>query len=323
MTTQKNKSIQEEKINVGVDVGKAQLDLFLREINLYFSVENNRKGIRQAIKRLNQYCIDRIVIEATGRYEHDFVEAAIDYGLPIVIVNPLRVRRYAGALGVLAKTDEIDCRLIAKFSAKVQPNVRTHKTKMTLKIKDLLVRCRQIIAMTTMGKNRYQIMPKFLKADIKRTIGFLDRLLEKIERKLNALIEEDESWAEKRKIMLSMTGVGQAVVHTLLGDLPELGTLGHKQIAALCGVAPFNRDSGKLRGKRRIRGGRSGIRSVLWMAVLSAVQHNAVIRNFYQRLVENGKHKKVALTACIHKMLTILNAMIRDGVCWKNLQETT
>lgn len=322
MTTQKNKSVQEEKINIGVDVGKAQLDLFLREINLYFSVENNRKGIRQAIKRLSRYRIDRIVIEATGRYEHDFVEAAIDYGLPIVIVNPLRVRRYAGALGLLAKTDEIDCRLIAEFSAKVQPDIRKHKIKTTLKIKDLLVRRRQIITMTTMEKNRYQIMPKFLKADIKRTIGFLDRLLEKIEQKLNAMIEQDDSWAEKRKIMLSMTGVGQAVAHTLLGDLPELGTLGHKQIAALCGVAPFNRDSGKLRGKRRIRGGRSRIRSVLWMAVLSAVQYNAVIRKFYQRLVENGKHKKVALTACIHKMLTILNAMIRDGLCWKNLQIT-
>jgi len=194
---------------------------------------------------------------------------------------------------------------------------------MTIKIKDLLVRRRQIISMATMEKNRYQIMPKFLKTDIKRTILFLEHLLEKIERKLNALIEEDEFWAEKRMIMLSMTGVGHAVAHTLLGDLPELGTLGHKQIAALCGVAPFNRDSGKLRGKRRIRGGRSGIRSVLWMAVLSAVQHNPVIRKFYQRLLENGKHKKVALTACIHKMLTILNAMIRDGFCWKNLQKTS
>jgi len=321
MTIQKNKSTQEQKINVGVDVGKAQLDLFLHEINLYFSVENNAKGIRQAIKRLNQYSIDRIVIEATGRYEHDFVEAAIDCGLPIVIINPLRVRRYAGALGLLVKTDQIDCRLIAEFSAKIQPDVRLHKTKMNLKIKDLLVRRRQIITITTMEKNRYQIMPKFLKSDIKRMIGFLDRLLEKIERQLNTLIEQDESWSEKRKIMLSMTGVGHAVAHTLLGDLPELGTLGHKQIAALCGVAPFNRDSGKLRGKRRIRGGRSGIRSVLWMAVLSAVQHNPVIRAFYQRLVENTKYKKVALAACIHKILTILNPMIRDGFCWKNLQE--
>jgi len=134
--------------------------------------------------------------------------------------------------------------------------------------------------------------------------------------------EQQKAWREKKKIMLSMPGVGITVSHTLLGDLPELGSLGHKQIAALTGVAPYNRDSGRLRGKRRIRGGRSSVRSVLWMAVLSAVQHNPDIRRFYERLLENGKHKKVALTACIHKMIIILNAMIRDGVCWKNLQIT-
>jgi len=192
-----------------------------------------------------------------------------------------------------------------------------------MKIKDLLVRRRQIITMSTMEKNRFQVMPKFLKTDIKRLIQFLDLKRKKIEQGLNPLIEKEDEWREKRQILLSMTGVGLAVAHTLSGDLPELGTLGHKQIAALCGLAPYNRDSGKLRGKRRIRGGRSSIRTVLWMAVLSAVQHNPIIRALYQRLVARGKHKKVALTACIHKMVTILNAMMRDGLCSKNLQETT
>jgi len=161
-----------------------------------------------------------------------------------------------------------------------------------------------------------------LKAEIKRSIESLDRQLKKIELRLKTLVEEQESWREKKKIMLSMPGVGPVVSHTLLGDLPELGMLGHKQIAALTGVAPYNRDSGRLRGKRRIRGGRSTVRTVLWMAVMSAVQHNPEIRAFYERLLKKGKHKKVALTACIHKMITILNAMIREGVCWNNSQKT-
>jgi len=235
---QKNKSIQEEKnkvgrkMNVGIDVGKARLDLFLHEINLCFSVENNPTGIRQAIKRLRQYRTDRIVIGATGRYEHDFVEAAIDRGLAIVIVNPLKVRRYAGAIGILAKTDQIDCRLIAQYAAVIQPEVR--RQKINMKIKDLLVRRRQIIAMSTMEKNRFQVMPKFLKTDIKRLIQFLELKRKKIEQGLNTLIEKEDEWREKRQILLSMTGVGLAVAHTLSGDLPELGTPGHKQIARLC-----------------------------------------------------------------------------------------
>jgi len=222
-----------------------------------------------------------------------------------------------GAIGLLAKTDQIDSALIAEYAATIRPKVRKHQCKIIIKIKDLLVRRRQIIEMRTMEKNRYQIMPTFLKADIKRSFLSLDRQLKKIELRLNTLVEQQESWRKKKKIMLSMPGVGPAVSHTLLGDLPELGVLTHKQIAALTGVAPYNLDSGRLRGKRRIRGGRSGVRSVLWMAVLSAAQHNPEIRRFYQRLLENGKHKKVALTACIHKMLTILNAMIRDCICLK------
>jgi len=316
MTIKKNTKNKSQEINVGVDIGKYQLDLYLREEKIYFSVENNPKGIRRALARLKPYEIERIVVEATGRYEHDFVEAALDKGLPVIIANPLHVRRYAGAVGLLAKTDKIDARLIAAYAAVIKPEVRKHQSKIVLKIKDLLVRRRQIIEMTTMEKNRYQIMPTFLKADIKRSFQALNRQLEKVELQLNALVEQEEAWREKKHIMVSMPGVGPAVAHTLLGDLPELGTLGHKQIAALTGVAPYNRDSGRLRGKRRIRGGRSGIRTILWMAVMSAVQHNPTIRRFYQGLVERGKHKKVALTACIHKMVTILNAMIRDGICW-------
>jgi transposase len=314
MTTQKNKSLG---VNVGIDVGKAQLDLYIYERDVYFAAENSPEGICKALGRLGRYRLDRIVIEATGRYEHAFVEAALEKGLPVIISNPLHIRRYAGAIGQIAKTDEIDCRLIAEYAAVIQPPVRKHKSKMVIKIKDLLVRRRQIIEMMTMEKNRYQIMPRFLKADIKRVIHHFERQLEKVDKQLNALVEQEDAWREKREIMLSMPGIGPVVVNTLLGDLPELGELNNKQISALTGVAPYNRDSGQLRGKRRIRGGRASVRTMLFMAVLTSVQHNPVIKQFYQRLVAQGKHKKVALTACIRKMIIMLNAMVRDGKKWQ------
>jgi len=304
-------------INVGIDVGKAQLDIHLHEPDLYCSVQNNPEGIARALKWLDQYPIKRIVIEATGRYEQRFVEAALDHRLPVIVINPLLIRRYAGAIGQLAKTDQIDCWLIAQYAAVIQPLVRKHKSKNIIRIKDLLARRRQVIEMTTMEKNRYQIMPSFLKADIKRLIEHLQSQRLKLDKQIEQQVEREDSWRHKRDILQSMPGVGPVVVSTLLGDLPELGQLNNKQIAALTGVAPYNRDSGKLRGKRRIRGGRACVRTTLFMAVLSAVQHNPVIKAFYQRLVAAGKHKKVALTACIRKMITMLNAMIRDNKMWQ------
>jgi len=313
MTT---KQTAKNGVNVGVDVGKHQLDICIYERDLYFSVSNNTAGIRQALNRLARYQVERIVCEATGRYEHALVEAAIDKRLPIIVSNPIKIRRYAGAIGQLAKTDEIDSRLIAKYAAVIQPEVRRHKCKQVIKIKDLLVRRRQLIEMMTMEKNRYQIMPKFLKADIHRCITHMQKQLEKIDKQLNILVEKHDEWQAKRKRLLSVPGIGPVVVNTLLGDLPELGSLTNKQIAALTGVAPYNRDSGKLRGKRRIRGGRATVRTMLYMAMLTSIQHNPVIKRFYQRLVAEGKHKKVALTACIRKMVIILNAMLRDGTNW-------
>lgn len=303
-------------VNVGVDVGKAQLDICIHERDLYFSVENTPAGVKKALGRLGRYQVERLVVEATGRYEYALVEAAIERGLPIIISQPLHVRRYAQATNQLAKTDEIDARLIAEFAAVIRPPVRAHQTRSIMKIRDLLARRRQLLELTTMEKNRVQIMPRFLQADIRRHILHLQRQLEKLDRLLDTLVEQEQSWQEKRAIMLSMPGIGNVVVNTLLGDLPELGRLGNKQIAALTGVAPYNRDSGKLKGKRRIRGGRASVRTILYMATLTSIQHNPVIRDFYQRLVAAGKHKKVALTACIRKMVTILNAMVRDGVYW-------
>lgn len=313
MTT---KAIANKQVNVGIDVGKSQLDICIYERHISFSVSNDAPGIRKALGRLGRYQLQRIVLEATGRYERAFVEAALSKNMPVLIANPLHIRRFAGAIGQLAKTDSIDAQLIAQFAAVLQPEIYAHHSKQVLKIKDLLVRRRQLIEMMTMEKNRHHIMPKFLKADIQRSILHLQRQLEKVDRELDKRVEEQTEWREKKEIMLSMPGIGPTVVNTLMGDLPELGQLNQKQVAALTGVAPYNRDSGKLRGKRRIRGGRHTVRTMLFMAVLTAIQHNKVIRAFYQHLVAQGKHKKVALTACIRKMVTILNAMIRDGNRW-------
>jgi len=304
-------------VNIGIDVGKSQLDFYIYERDIHFSVENTSEGIKKALGRLGRYQMTRIVLEATGRYERSFVEAALQKGMPLIIAKPIHVCRYAGAIGQLAKTDHIDAWLIAQYAAVVQPEVRAHHSASVIKIKDLLVRRRQLIEMTTMEKNRHHIMPAFLKADIKRSIVHLQKQLGKVDKLLDRLIEAEDEWREKRAIMQSMPGIGPTVVNTLLGDLPELGSLNQKQVAALSGLAPYNRDSGKLRGKRRIRGGRHSVRTMLFMAALTSVQHNPVIRSFYQHLVAHGKHKKVALTACMRKMITILNAMVSDGITWQ------
>lgn len=312
-TIAKRKSVG---VNVGIDVGKAQLDICIHERGVHFSVENTPVGVRKALGRLGRYPIERIVVEATGRYEYAIVEAAIDRQLPIIVSQPIQVRRYAQTVGQLAKTDELDARLIAEFAAVIQTEVRSHRSRSLIKIRDLIARRRQLMELVTMEKNRHQIMPRFLRADIQRHIAWLQKQVDKLDATLDTLVEQEQSWCEKRAIMLSMPGIGKVVVNTLLGDMPELGQLGNKQIAALTGVAPYNRDSGQLRGKRRIKGGRASVRTVLYMATLTSIQHNPVIRAFYQRLVAAGKHKKLALTACIRKMITIINAMVRDGVCW-------
>lgn len=307
---------QRNSVNVGVDVGKSQLDIYLYERDRYFTVPNTPAGIKQALGRLRRYSLMRLVVEATGRYEYALVEAAIHKHLPVIIAQPLTIRRYAQTVGQLAKTDEIDARIIAEYAAVIQPKVRAHQSKAILKIRDLLARRRQLMTLLTMEKNRYQIMPQFLKADIQRHITHMQQQVVKLDKLLENLVAQEQSWCEKRAIMRSVPGIGDVVVNTLLGDLPELGQLTQKQVAALAGVAPMNRDSGKLKGKRRIQGGRATVRTVLYMATLTSIQHNPVIRAFYLRLVAQGKHKKVALTACIRKMLIILNAMVRDGVYW-------
>jgi transposase len=304
------------RVNVGIDVGKTRLDVSVYERAVDFSAVNDAAGIRQLVGRLLRYRIERIVVEATGRLEQALVEALMARQLPVVIVNPIQVRRYAGAIGQLAKTDTLDARLISEYAAIVQPDVRPPVSKSVRRIKDLIARRRQLMDMIVQEKNRLQIMPKTLRADIKRHLTHLKRQVEKLDRLLDDAVDAEAAWAAKRTLVMSAPGVGPVVANTLLADLPELGTLGPRQIAALTGVAPYNRESGSMRGRRRIRGGRASVRTALYLGVMSAIRHNPLLRGFYLRLVATGKHKKVALTACIRKLVTILNAMVRDGTMW-------
>ena len=307
---------RETSVNVGIDVGKDQLDVFIHEPQLHFTVSNDAPGIRHLLTRIGRYRPDRVVVEATGRREYDFVVAAAQRELPVIICQPLLVRRYAAASGILAKTDKIDAAILASYAAVMKPEVRPIALGNLRKIKDLVTRRRQLIEMSTMEKNRLDVMPKELAADIRRHLRHLKTQIDKLDQIITELVESIGEWREKRDILTSAPGIGPQVVNTLLADLPELGCLTHKQIAALVGVAPFNRDSGRFRGKRRIRGGRDSVRTVVFMAMLSSIQHNPVIRSTYRRLLANGKHKKVALIACMRKMVCILNAMLRDKRQW-------
>jgi len=304
-------------VNVGIDVGKWFLDVCLYEKDLHWQVENNPEGVRKLIGRLGRYNVQRLVMEATGRYQLLLAEQAFKKGLPVCIVKPLSVRRYAQALGKTAKTDKIDAQVIAEFGARVEPTITLAKSKNLMLIKDLLSRRRQLVNMRTKELNRVKIMGKALEASCKRIIKMLELEVVRTEKLLDKLIENESEWAEKKALLKTAPGIGDTMVYTLLADLPELGSMTNKQAAALVGVAPMNRDSGKMKGKRRIQGGRYGVRTTLYMATLSATLCNPVIKEFYQRLTATGKHSKVALTACMRKFIVMLNAMVRDNSEWQ------
>lgn len=303
-------------IHVGIDVGKFQLDVCLLERDKHFIVANDPMGIKQAVRALKRFKIARVVVEATGRYEFEFVTAAFDAGLPVCIVKPLLVRQFARASDQLAKTDKLDAMVIAQFGATMKPRFSIQQNKNQRAIKDLVTRRRQLVSLRTMEINREKIMGKHIARSCARIIKVLNKEIEWVEKQLTLKIEEESAWAERRTLLSTAPGVGDALIYSLLSDLPELGTLNNKQIAALAGLAPINCDSGKYKGTRRIQGGRTLIRNTLYMATLSAIQCNPVIGNFYKHLVEKGKPKKVALIAAMRKFLTILNAMVRDDSTW-------
>ena len=313
MTNQsKSKSI----INVGIDVGKQFLDTYIHEKQIHWQEDNTPEGIKRLLRRLSYYRVEHLVMEATGRYEFNLAEAAYSKGLPVCIVKPLRIRRFAGAMDQLAKTDKIDAAVIAEFAVKVEPEPTPRKSKNLIAIKSLIARRRQLISLRTQEVNRLGIMGKSLESSCRRIIKSINAEIDRVEKQLAKQINDQAEWADKQALLNSVPGVGKTLIYTLLADLPELGSLNKKEIAALVGVAPMNRDSGKLRGKRRVQGGRASVRTVLYMATLSATQCNPVIKDFYNKLVKQGKHKKVAITACMRKFITMLNAMIRDNCVW-------
>ena len=304
-------------VNVGVDVGKANLDIALHPSGQFYTIPNTEAHIRRFVRILKNYSIERIVVEASGRYEQALVQACDQAGLPIIIVNPISVRRYAQAIGVLAKTDRIDAQVIAQYAATLKPEFKPIPDKTSQKIKDLLVRRSQLLEMSTMEKNRLQILPKPLHRSIKSMLRMLQSQIETVTRQIEQEVAKVDQWRSKMEIMTSVPGVGKVLAYTFLSELPELGSLNRKEIAALVGVAPINRDSGKLNGKRRIRGGRHRVRTVMFMAMLSSIQCNPVFKRFYERLKAQGKIPKVALIACMRKMIVVLNTMIKNQEPWR------
>jgi transposase len=305
-----------EEINVGVDTGKAQLDFYVRPLDQAFSVPNTAAGIRDALQHLKKVNPTRIVIEATGRLELPFVIAAQKAKLVICVINPLHMRRFASAAGKLAKTDQLDARIIARFGEAMQPEPTEIRPENVRLISDLVARRSQLLDMSTMEKNRLSILPKALHASLNRHLKQLQAEVKKIEALLDKHIEQTPEWQEKRDLLMSVNGVGKVLAYTLLSDLPELGQLNRKAIAALVGVAPMNRESGDYKGKRHIRGGRARVRKVLFMAIMSAMQSNPKLKRQYTALKAAGKPSKVAMVACMRKLITILNVMVKTGQHW-------
>lgn len=306
-----------QSINVGVDTGKYQLDIYIRPLDIYFTVENNEKGIKEAIKTIKKHKPNRIVIEATGRLEMPFILACAKAKLPFTIANPVHIKRFAGALGQRAKTDKLDAQLIAHYSEAIQPRLSRLKPDTMQAMSDLVTRRNQLLSMQTMEKNRLGIMPRELVMTIKPVLTLFKNQIIKIEEKIAKLIESCPEYQAKNMILQSMKGIGKIAAASIISSLPELGYINAKQASALIGVAPMNRDSGRYKGQRKIQGGRPQVRTVLYMAMMSAMQSNPVFRATYQRLLAVGKPKKVAIIACIRKMIVILNSMLRDGVMWE------
>lgn len=306
------------EVHVGVDVSKSKLDIAFHPLNLHFSIPNDDHSIQKIIQVLKQHPVKRIVTEATGRYEHAFVFACDKANLPIIVVNPISIRRYAQAIGVFAKTDKLDAAVIARFAATIQPDIKPIPDKQSRLIKDLLARRSQLMEMQTMEKNRLQIMPKEVHSSINRVLRVLLKEIDQLTQKIDQLVAQVKHWRVKSEILTSVPGVGKILAYTLLSELPELGKLNRKEIAALVGVAPMNRESGNYQGKRRIRGGRPRIRTVMFMAMMSAIQCNPVFKRYYTHLKASGKLPKVALIACMRKLIVILNTMVKNEERWSS-----
>jgi transposase len=308
-----------EQIFIGIDVAQDRLDAHVRPSDESFAVARNSDGMAALIERLRTLDPYLVVLEATGGFEVTVAAAVVAAEIPLAVVNPRQIRDFARATGQLAKTDALDAKAIARFAEAVRPQPRPVPDAQARALGELVARRRQIIEMMTAERNRRrQLTSRRLVKSVDRLLTVLQQELSELEQDLDEGIRGTPAWRERDELLRSVPGIGNVVARTLIADLPELGRLDRKQIAALVGVAPINRDSGKMRGKRTTWGGRAKVRCILYMAALVASRYNPLLKAFYQRLTSAGKAKKLALTAVMRKLLTILNAMIRDNTRWQS-----
>jgi transposase len=307
-----------EQTFIGIDVAKDRLDVHVFPSDEAFAVARDSEGLAALTERLGPIEPHLVVLEATGGFEQTVAAALVAAAIPLAVVNPRQIRDFARATGQLAKTDALDAKVIARFAAKVQPEPRPVPDEQARALGELVARRRQVIEMMVAERNRRrQLSSRRLLKSVDRLLAVLQKELTELNRDIGEGIRGTPAWRERDELLRSVPGVGNIVARTLIADLPELGRLDRKQIAALVGIAPLNRDSGKMRGKRTTWGGRAKVRCVLYMAALVASRRNPVLAAFYQRLLRAGKAKKLALTAVMRKLLTILNAMVRDNRRWQ------
>ena len=301
---------------VGIDVSSKLLDVDTLPASRPFSKPNTEDGIASLVSRLKAFNPKIVLLEATGGYEIPVAYALYEAGLPVVIMNPKNLRHFAKAIGRLAKTDKLDAQVLALYAQTLQPPVRPLKDRQQLELTNLMTRRRQLQGMIVMERNRRRTCTPKVRGNIDRSLAYLEQLLKDVDRDIHDAIRCTPLWHEDSEILRSFEGIGPKVSASLIANMPELGALPRAKATALAGLAPMNRDSGQYRGQRKIQGGRPAVRQALYMAALVASQHNPVIREFYQRLRLTGKPAKLALTACMHKILVILNAMLKNRTYW-------
>ena len=312
-------TIMEQETYVGVDVSKDRLDIAVLDQKQIVQVANTKKGIAAFTRRMRNLKPKLIIVEATGGYEELVVHGLYAAGLPVALVSPQRVRQYARARGVLAKTDKLDAQNLAEYGKHIQPRLFVAKSESGRRLSALVGRRRQLGDLHKAEKNRLRTASIDIKGSIHRVIEYLAAEMKGMEEEIDKFMAEHKDFQEQEQLLRSAKSIGPVTAATLLADLPELGKLDRKQIAALVGVAPMNHDSGRKRGYRKTKGGRPEVRSVLYMSALSAIRYNPTLKAQYDQLVKRGKEKKVAITACMRKMLTILNAMMRDQVPFREM----
>ncbi len=304
-------------VNIGIDVAKAFLDWAEGPKSKIERVPNQRRSIAALVRKLRRLEIHRIIVESTGGYERDLVQQLARAGLPVVVVNPRRVRSFGESIGWLAKTDGIDARLLALFGEKIEPEIRPILQGRERLLADLIARRRQLMKVLVSEKNRLGTTPHALRSTFQPIVRAIEKQIEKLDARIDHMIGEDEDQAELRQLVQTTPGVGPGVSRTLLIDLPELGHLGRREITSLVGLAPFARDSGTFRGYRRIRGGRASVRTALYLAAMTAARFNPTMKVVYERMIADGKAPKLAFIAIARKLLVALNAIARDRVAWQ------